>query len=124
MNQVTVYKHELLDKIKENRDNHRALFEKAIIAYREELKDWFQEQYDLVVEGKNFYTYFDGVEPQDHTKDYDTVIDMLEMSTEDKVNLSNAEFRQYVRDDWGWKGDFIATSSSYIENQAKKAHRR
>jgi hypothetical protein len=53
------------------------------------------------------------VEPVDQTREYNKVIRMLEMSTEDVIELQEHEFSQYVLDDWGWKGQFLASNSAY-----------
>ena len=45
-------------------------------------------------------------EPQDHTADYDRVITMAEMSSDDTIQLSEDQFAMYVTDQWRWKQDF------------------
>jgi hypothetical protein len=40
---------------------------------------------------------------------------MCQWATETEVELSQAEFAQYVMDDWGWRQDFVATAANYTQ---------
>ncbi len=44
--------------------------------------------------------------PISQEKQYDEVIEMLELSTAEFVLLTNSEFKSYVLDDWSWKPSF------------------
>jgi hypothetical protein len=114
MREVTMKKSDLLARVEENREGHREVYEKAMDGYTKAAVAFFQEQLERAKDGNTFVTYFGEPMPEDHTDDYDNVLDMLDMEVGDQITLSNAEFRQYVRDDWGWKQTFIATSSNYI----------
>lgn len=103
MNPITMNKDALIKRMEENREGHRAIFEKAVDAYLKEAMEFFAEQLDKLKAGKPFVTYFNETMPEDHTGDYDTVIDMLKVAEETEIKLSEGDFRQYVRDDWGWK---------------------
>ena len=43
---------------------------------------------------------------------------MLEMDLNDEQELSEGEFAQYVQDDWGWRGQLLASNSPYSETAA------
>lgn len=51
--------------------------------------------------------------PRSHTKDYDLVIKMLELSTKDEITISGNQFNQYVEDEWAWKNSFVSNASIY-----------
>ena len=51
--------------------------------------------------------------PQNHSKDYDQVIRMLELSVDGEISIRSDEFACYVMDDWDWKTDFTNVSNSY-----------
>lgn len=51
--------------------------------------------------------------PENHTGDYDRVIDMLKLAKNAAIELDEQQFAQYVRDEWDWKALFTATSSVY-----------
>jgi hypothetical protein len=112
---VTVKKYELVETMKKNREEHRARFLKAQEAYRIEAIKVLDRTLADAREGKPFIlTAVIGLTvPHEHTKDYDTVLRMLEMSVDDQVVISRKQFQEYVLDDWGWKGDFDRVSSTY-----------
>jgi hypothetical protein len=47
------------------------------------------------------------------TKDYDRVLKMLDMTTDEVVVLSEDDFAQYVMDEWQWKEQFSQINSTY-----------
>jgi hypothetical protein len=115
MREVAIDKERLEKAVRKNRDGHRALYEQAIEGYRRAVIAWFEEQIDAAKNGGRPYeTYFREPRPEDHTPEYDRVLRMLLFEEGDTVKLTNAEFAQYVLDDWGWKRDFLATSANYI----------
>lgn len=61
------------------------------------------------------------VYPQDHSRDYDRAIRMMEASIYDDVKLSVSEFDAYVMNNWEWKNNFVNTNSAYITKNAKFA---
>jgi len=110
---VTVKKDELLTVLKKNRDEHRNIFLDAQKGYREDAIKELDRMLAEARDGKAIRRQIVLVEPQDHTKDYDRVIRMLEMCTKDEIFISESEFAQYVQDDWGWKQQFTASTSGY-----------
>lgn len=122
MREVRIDKERLRERVQVNRDNHRLIFERSVDGYREAVQRWFGQQMDRLRDGDDdFEVTFTGVRPEDHTEDYERVLEMLEMSEDDTILLSQEEFARYVRDDWGWKRLFTATTSSYIEPVAESA---
>ena len=110
---VTVKKVELLTELRKNRGAHRGLFEEAQKGYREDVIKELDSMLAEARKGGNIRRKVSLVEPQDHSKDYDRVIRMLEMCTKDEVFINEQEFQQYVQDDWGWKQEFTAQASNY-----------
>lgn len=107
-------------RIAENREAHRALFLKAQQGFRKELDALLDELLEELRRGEKIaQTRLHAIArlpvPEDRTGDYDTVLDMLEMSSDDLVELAEHEFRQYVRDEWGWKQQWLATSAMYAQ---------
>ena len=51
--------------------------------------------------------------PEDHTKDYDRVLKMLDMSQDASIELGERDFDQYVMDNWGWSEAFNMSSQFY-----------
>jgi hypothetical protein len=115
MDTVKVKRNELLAVVEKNREQHRDLFEKACVGYRKEVIARLDGMLADAKAGKRIRQTVGLVEPMDQTKDYDRVLAMLRMSTEDVIELSQSEFAQYVMDDWRWKDQFTATNSTYVQ---------
>lgn len=113
MREVTIEKNALIQRIQENRNGHTAIYEEAIKGYYLAVARWLEVQQENLNTGEPFETFFNEPRPENHTDDYDNVLDMLNMSVQDRITLSTTEFRQYVRDEWGWKREFLMSSSNY-----------
>lgn len=113
MENVTVRKQELLDILRENRTNHRAIFEEACEGYQKETERILQEHLDEVRAGKRKKITVSLPYPEDHTKDYDRAIKMVEMSVNDEITMTDYDFQSYVMDDWQWKRQFLASNAPY-----------
>lgn len=114
MNSVTVKKAELLATLQENRASHRETFEKAQVIYREQMISELDRAITEAREGRAIKRAFALPVPEDHTDDFDTVIQMLRWEVEDEVELQYQEFRQYVLNEWGWARTFAANTQSYL----------
>lgn len=112
--EVEVRTAELLKKIIANRDTHRAEFEKAWEGYKKVVTAWFEKRLEDLKAGHDFYTvmYRDPI-PQDHTDDYNRIIAMLEMETREVIKISEAQFANYVLDDWAWSQAFTTSNAVY-----------
>lgn len=116
MDSIKVNKIDLLVKLKANRENHRTIFLEAQKGYREmaiaELDKTLQDARD----GKRFNRSLSLTAPVDMTKEYDTAIEMLEMSVDKHVTLTSRQFSNYIKDDWAWKQSFLLSNSRYSKS--------
>ncbi len=113
---VTVDKAALLKAVMDNRAKHAKEYEEALAGYHVEL---VQTLTDMLAKAKDEDledTLIKLAKPTDHTKDYDRVIRMLEMSTADQWTISEQQFSQYVLDEWSWMGGFKALSHRYMNS--------
>lgn len=113
LSSVRIRRKDLLDKLQANRDGHRAVFDEAIAGYHKAVIEALEKALADAKAGKKYRPEIFLPEPADHTPDYDRAIAMLEMSLDEELELSAGEFAQYALDDWGWKRDFIQTTSIY-----------
>lgn len=113
MKTVRLEKTRLIVIIKRNRDSHSALFEKAWSGYRDECVRLLTENLDAMKANKMHVVRFFEQPPENHSKDYDRVINMLEMSVDETIELTNQEFQNYVQDDWDWKDRWATANSKY-----------
>jgi hypothetical protein len=72
--------------------------------------------YSIAVRGLQWATNLDLVFPENHTKDYERAIRMMQASIYDEVRLSEQEFDSYVLNNWDWKEKFIASNTFYVNN--------
>ena len=108
-----VKKDVLIKTIQENRGNHRAIFEKAIKAYQKKLEEILLDKLKRVRKGSKIQMYFSLPQPEDHTKDYDRILQMLNMEIKETIELEENEFSQFVMDDWAWKNEWVSNTLAY-----------
>jgi len=113
MEKITVKKADLLAALRKNREEHRAIFEEALEGYRTQAIALLEDRLRMLHKGQPMSVAFELPEPQDQTKDYDRVIRMMELSVEDEISLSEADFAQYVMDDWKWQRQFLVSNRGY-----------
>ena len=108
---------EVLDILKKNRELHRDIFIAAQKIYRSEVIRKLDQALQAAKDGKEFPSYIQIPEPEDHTKDYDRVIRMLELSTEETIELAENEVEVYVMDRWSWSHSWAASNVQYLNDQ-------
>lgn len=112
MQHVVVKKDDLLAKVKENKEKHVNEAKIALDDYNLVAKNLLLERIELANKGEaDVDLRFNLAKPVSYQNEYERAIEMLEMTTHDKVTLSVQQFDQYVRDRWGWKESFSATNS-------------
>lgn len=114
MNSVEVKKSELLEVVKKNRDNHRAVFLKAQEGYRKAVIKELDDMLEQARKGDKIKRAVTLEAPHDHTGEYDEVIAMLEMSVDNLIELQRQEFNQYVLDKWSWSEYDFANKTAYL----------
>jgi hypothetical protein len=120
MRDVKVNVASILKRIKANREEHLKIVEEAWVGYIKNVTAELSRMHNAFKEGRRFRAYIGLTAPQDHTKDYDAVIDMLESSTEAEIMLNQQDFRAYVRDEWSWMGQFLHSNSAYSLSATEK----
>lgn len=113
MESVTVNKSDLLEALNTNRDAHRAIFEEALAGYKTEAERLLEGHLAAVRSGKVRTVLVNLPMPEDHTRDYDRAIKMIEMSVDTEITIDETSFSQYVMDDWRWKRQFLTSNSTY-----------
>lgn len=116
---------EIIAKVKENREAHIAEFDSALKGYYLELLEKAEEgkktlkrfikaaQAEEDPEPADFSVNLRATKPESHEDDYDRAIAMFEMAATDTITLDEQSFAQYVRDEWDWKAEFLASSTYY-----------
>jgi hypothetical protein len=105
---------QLLEAIKENRNGHRDLFLKAVEGYQTEALRMLKDHINKIKSNKLYPVFINLPVPEDHTKDYDRIIKMIEMDSRAEIELTESEFKMYVMDDWNWKAQWTTSNSAYL----------
>lgn len=114
---------EVLEKLIENRKMHSKIVAEARKGYVEKAKEALLKRLKQIESGKIAGLNFDLYAPQDYTKVYDTAIKMLEMHTEETIELQSEQVRCLVMDEWDWSNQFIASNAAYSETAAHLSNR-
>jgi len=113
-------KGQLLEKLKSNREKHAEDYKNAKEEYRQATAVACRKLLDMIEPGLvvNHSEFLKNLSrPTDQTKHYDRIIQMLEFTSEDSIELSQEVFTQIVLDEWDWKSGYEATkmsNSSYL----------
>ena len=111
---IIVDKQELLKILKENRKNHREIFEKALEGFRKQCIEALERKIEKIKKGKLETVSIILPIPEDHTQDYDRIIRMVELNIIDKIELEESESAMYIMDDWAWKRQWTASNTAYL----------
>jgi len=115
MNSVNVSRFKLLETLRKNREGHRELFLKAQEGYKQKVIAALDQALTEAREGVAYRTFIQLHAPEDHTKDYDTVISMLEMSVDPEIVIDRGEFQQFVQDQWDWSAHARFVNTTYAD---------
>lgn len=119
--ETTIDKDQLIAHIRHNKAEHQGIFEEALSGYKKEMIAHLEKKLAAAKKGKRVGHHIRLVQPVSHLSDYERVLQMLEMSTQDVITISERQFAQYVRDEWEWKQNFLASNSTYSHKAAVEA---
>lgn len=117
---VRVERAALIERIQTNRDDHRKIYEEAMEGWKKAVTEELERMYQDALKGKDYRLRINLVRPDDHTDEYDSVLELLEMSLDDEFELTYQEFNNFVLDKWGWQNDFLTMSASYGSLSARE----
>lgn len=116
MEHVLIERGKLLIKLRENRENHRRIFEDALEGWKERVLEQLETALEDAKAGRKFITHINLPQPIDHTAEYDNIISQIEWHEEDQIELDLRSFNQFILDDWGWKADFLQNATMYAKS--------
>ena len=118
-NTFKVAKEKILETLRSNKEKHISEFEEATKEYRKAVAETAQK---IAERAKNEDIPFDrlGIEklhalnvPFCMTKQYDNAIVLLETCEDQTLEITGAQFRQLMLDEWDWKLRFSEINSAY-----------
>jgi hypothetical protein len=117
-----VDKQELLKILEENRDKHRSVFEKALEGFKKQTRNELNRALARVGDGNREDVFIHLQAPSDHTSEYDRAIKTVKLHQGDTIQLTEKDVAHYIQDDWGWKRQWLDTSSTYAAAAVQKVY--
>lgn len=118
MQTIRVRKEKIIESLTTHRAQHELILQEAIAGYRKHVIKELKKRLAAARKGEKIDRYINFEEPVNRLADYDTAIGMLELSVDDFVNLTEREYRSYVKDEWDWKLQFFIGNSAYSATAA------
>lgn len=117
LQQMSFKTKDLVSRLEKNKKIHIAEYYSAMEGYHEAIEDKLKQALKAI---KNGETYEKGfhltmIPPVSHEGDYDTIIEMLKMCTDETIELDKDNFECYVMDRWSWKDNFASTTNLYAK---------
>lgn len=113
MQQVKIHKTRLLNKLEENLAKHKKEYDRAHYAWKKKVHIALANAFENAKNDVEYKVHFNLPEPISYEKHYIREIEMVEMSVDDEITLTQGEFNTLVMDEWSWKNSFVATTSQY-----------
>lgn len=113
---VNVERQALLKALKENLAIHKVEYAQALLDFKARLEEDLRAGVALVEQSeplalKDFR--LNVIFPQNHEADYQQVIDMLEFSVDDNIQIDSESFNAYFKNQWSWTGHFLESNTMY-----------
>lgn len=121
MQTIIITKDKLLKQLKTNREDHKAIYELALLGWQNEVTNALEEAYKAAKAGDEYTTWFDLEEPVSHVKDYDEIIDRVKWHEADQISLDIMEFNRFVRDSWEWMPNFLNNAHTYTTSSSSSS---
>ena len=113
---VNVNTEDLLERLEANLVEHLKEYMDGTKARLVNMREHFCEQLRLLAAETEIEAHYNFPPVENHEQDYQMAIEMAKMSVDDVIELSQAEFQQYVMDEWHWQHDFKHTTRAYLSN--------
>lgn len=112
---IRAKKDEILSRLRTNRETHATIVAEARKGYIDRARESLRERLDQLESGKIVSLAFSLEPPQDHSDVYDTAIQMLELATDDMIEMDSAQVRTLVMDKWDWSQKFLHVNAQYSQ---------
>lgn len=126
-------KEKVVNILKENRAEHELIYNEAVEGYRKKFREAVKETADLVEaklgklkEKTTPSGYLRDIPlhqltvPTNSLEEYDTVLEMLELTTDEVIVLNHDQYNCYMKDNWYWMKEFLTSNSAYSASAITK----
>lgn len=101
--------------LKENRAKHAKEYAKAKKGWQKLLHTELTNMLLALENGGKLELHIKNQKPESHLDEYDEAIEMLTFSAEPTITLDVQLYRQFMKDDWGWRKHWMASTATYID---------
>jgi len=113
MEKVKVKKVDLVKILQTNRDIHQKDFEEALGGYKIAVEKELKSKLKDLKAGKDFDLYINLSKPKSYVKQYNDVIGMLEIASEEEVSITMEEYLKYYKNEWEWQSTWHLSNAPY-----------
>lgn len=111
--QVNVNRLELIEAIKKGLEIHKAKYKESLEDYKEAVKIFMREAL-VRAEAEDFKDLVLTIQaPFNKESEYLDVIEMLEVSVDETIQLDKESYKAFYKNEWSWTGMFEASASLY-----------
>lgn len=110
---MKVVKADLIKTINENKETHIKAYAKAEIAYKAEALKQLTKLTSEVNDG-SLKIKLNLTTPVDNRKNYDKIVGMFEWDVEDKVELTQQEYNEYILDETESARHAMMSNQAYL----------
>jgi len=110
---VNVSRLELIAALEKGLEMHRAQFMESLADYKAAVVKFMGEAYERAQAGnfKNLTLMLR--EPENHEADYLDIIEMMQVSVDDTIQLDKESYKAFYRNEWSWSSNLIASAIAY-----------
>lgn len=109
---VNVDRLQLIAALKSGLEAHRAEYAEAKADYDVAVVKFLSEALERAKAGNHSDLVLRLTKPENHTRDYTNIIELLEVSVDETIQLDSDAFRAYYKGEWSWKSAFGASAST------------
>jgi len=114
---ISVAKADLLESLRANLKKHKDEFGESFRGFKNLCIKELRKRATKIKMGKaddpRTWLTFGLTPPRSHERDYEQLIGMLEMAQNDEFEITGAQFRQWVQDEWDWKVEHVTSNALY-----------
>jgi hypothetical protein len=113
---IKIQKDKLIEILKQNQAEHAKVLEETTLVWQEKVTKELKAQLKNVKTNGKFSVntlYGLNTPPANHTKHYDSVIKMLNITEETTLELDETNYKQFVEDRWDWTHGWVASNTAY-----------
>jgi hypothetical protein len=103
----------IIQRLRENRKKHEEIYAEAVVGYQKKAITMLEERLEKVKANPLEHTSVPLSVPQNHLKEYDRTILMVDQCLDVELELDEQEYSQYIQDNWTWTRTFLSSNSGY-----------